>query len=584
MKDTWSLDILYHDFDDKSWKEDLNLLEKEIEAFNHFTEELGRKKELDTLKEGVLFLEKIYGLSTQMIIFANLKQTADTLDSKSASAIGIVSQLSNKATVAKTKFAKYISNIKNLDVIIKEDALLQEYEYFLHNIQKDDKYMLNEQVEEALAKMDLSGGLAWGDLQSYLTSTVNVPYAGKNITLSEVRNLAYDANQKVRKEAYEAELACYDSIKDSIAYALNSIKMQDLTECELRGFSSPLNKTLYYARMERKTLDALLEAMREYMPSFQSYLKTKAKALGHKNGLPWYELFAPMGKIEKTYTIEEAKDYLIHVFSSFSKDIADTIVKAFEKEWIDFYPRKGKVGGAFCESLNTKKEFRILTNFSGSFSDIVTLAHELGHGYHDCMVQDNRILNMDYSMPVAETASTFNENVITNYAIDHAKNDDEKLALIEGQLSDVTQIMCDIYSRFLFESKVVENRNEKFMPADTLCDFMIEAQKEAYGDGLDSNHLHPFMWVCKGHYYSAQLGFYNYPYAFGGLFARGLYAKYKKEGQIFIDKYNEMLKSTPVMSVEEVAKICDIDLTSKDFWLLSLHSYDEAIQTFQKLV
>lgn len=583
MNDRWSLDILYAGFEDKKWKDDIQTLEELIVKFDLFTQEMDQKQPELVIKEGILQLEELESLGSQLIIFASLKQAANTLDSSSSSALGNVSMTLNKSTISRTKFAKYVAEQKNLKDLIQKDEVLKEYTYYLEMMQKDDTYMLDGKVEEALAKMDLSGGNAWSDLQSYLTSTVNVSYLNKDITLSEVRNLAYDANREVRKAAYEAEVACYEQIKDSVAFALNSIKMQDLSECELRGFTSPLNKTLYYARMQRETLDALLEAMQEYIPSFQDYLNTKAKALGYDNGLPWFELFAPMGKMEKTYTIEEAKEYLLHVFSSFSPDIAKTIQTAFDQEWIDVYPRKGKVGGAFCETLNKKKEFRILTNFSGSFSDIVTLAHELGHGYHDTMVHGNRILNMDYSMPVAETASTFNENVITNYAIDHARNDDEKLSLIEGQLSDVTQIICDIYSRFLFESKVVENRSDKFMPADELCEYMLEAQKKAYGIGLDSEKLHPYMWVCKGHYYSAQLGFYNYPYAFGGLFARGLYAKYKKEGESFLTKYNKMLKNTPTMSVEEAAKICDIDLTSKEFWLMSLHSYDETIELFKNL-
>ncbi|MEI3178821.1 MAG: M3 family metallopeptidase [Lachnospiraceae bacterium] len=304
--------------------------------------------------------------------------------------------------------------------------------------------------------------------------------------------------------------------------------MQDISECELRGFASPLAKTLYYARMKEETLNALLEAMTEYMPQFWRYLRLKAEKLGYADGLPWYELFAPLGKSTKCYTTEEARDCLITVFSSFSPDMAEMMKRAFAEGWIDFYPRNGKVGGAFCEALNSKKEFRVLTNFSGSFSDLVTLAHELGHGYHDFMVHDNEPLNMEYSMPVAETASTFNENVITGYAIDHTGDEEEKLALIESQLSDTAQIMCDIYSRFLFESEVVERRRDSFLFADELNEIMLDAQKKAYGNGLDENCLHPYMWVCKSHYYSADLGFYNYPYAFGGLFARGLYAKYKK--------------------------------------------------------
>lgn len=584
MRDTWSLDVLYTGFDDKRWSEDLKKLDDCVERFQAFAAKLSDENEKETIKEGLKLLEELEGLSAQMMIFCELRGAADTRDKDSMSYEGVLSQKRNRTRAAETKFAEYVATRKNLEQDIKEDAFLTSYAYLLRNMAEDNRHLLSGDVEEALAKMDISGGAAWSSLQGYLTSSVEADLGGKKLTLSEVRNLAYSPSREERKAAYEAELACYDKIKDSVAYALNSIKMQDISECELRGFASPLAKTLYYARMKEETLNALLEAMTEYMPQFWRYLRLKAEKLGYADGLPWYELFAPLGKSTKRYTTEEARDYLITVFSSFSPDMAEMMKRAFAEDWIDFYPRNGKVGGAFCEALNSKKEFRVLTNFSGSFSDLVTLAHELGHGYHDFMVHDNEPLNMEYSMPVAETASTFNENVITGYAIDHTGDEEEKLALIESQLSDTAQIMCDIYSRFLFESEVVERRKDSFLFADELNEIMLDAQKKAYGNGLDENCLHPYMWVCKSHYYSADLGFYNYPYAFGGLFARGLFAKYKKEGSAFVENYKKMLKNTPVMSVEDVAKICGIDLTDKEFWMMSLHSYDAEIDEFERLI
>lgn len=584
MRDTWSLDVLYTGFDDKRWSEDLKKLDDCVERFQAFAAKLSDENEKETIKEGLKLLEELEGLSAQMMIFCELRGAADTRDKDSMSYEGVLSQKRNRTRAAETKFAEYVATQKNLEQDIKEDAFLTSYAYLLRNMAEDNRHLLAGDVEEALAKMDISGGAAWSSLQGYLTSSVEADLGGKKLTLSEVRNLAYSPSREERKAAYEAELACYDKIKDSVAYALNSIKMQDISECELRGFASPLAKTLYYARMKEETLNALLEAMTEYMPQFWRYLRLKAEKLGYADGLPWYELFAPLGKSTKRYTTEEARDYLITVFSSFSPDMAEMMKRAFAEDWIDFYPRNGKVGGAFCEALNSKKEFRVLTNFSGSFSDLVTLAHELGHGYHDFMVHDNEPLNMEYSMPVAETASTFNENVITGYAIDHTGDEEEKLALIESQLSDTAQIMCDIYSRFLFESEVVERRKDSFLFADELNEIMLDAQKKAYGNGLDENCLHPYMWVCKSHYYSADLGFYNYPYAFGGLFARGLFAKYKKEGSAFVENYKKMLKNTPVMSVEDVAKICGIDLTDKEFWMMSLHSYDAEIDEFERLI
>ena len=584
MYDKWSLDVLYSGFEDPKFQNEFKQLDEFVEKFKHTAETLAEKEARIATKEALTLIEDFQKVFFRLVNYCSLRQNANTNDSESVSYLGRMIQKQNDITPYSTAIEKYLSTLPNLDEVIGDDEMLQDYSYYLHELQKSAKYLLSEEVETALGAMDMSGGNAWSDLQGYLTSSVKVDYKDETTTLSAIRNMAYDADPEVRKSAYEAEIAAYEKIKDAICFSLNSIKMQDLTECKLRGHASPLDKVLFNSKMQRATLDALLEAMKEYMPNFHCYLRAKAEALGHENGLPWYDLFAPMGKSDKKYTVEEAKAYLMNIFEKENPRLAEIVDRAFEENWIDFFPREGKVGGAFCAGLESEKEFRVLTNYDGSMSDIVTLAHELGHGYHDFMIFDNRPLNTSYSMPVAETASTFNENIVVNYAIKHAANDEEKLALLEGQLSDVTQIICDIYSRFLFESKVVNNRSENFMFADELCSIMLDAQKEAYGNGLDHDVLHPYMWVCKGHYYSAGLGFYNFPYAFGGLFARGLYAKFQQEGPAFLEKYNYMLKETPVRSVEDVAKICDIDLTSKEFWLMSLHSYDEAIAQYKELV
>ena len=498
--------------------------------------------------------------------------------------LGVIMSTLSSTAGPSAALNKAISEIDNIEEIIDTTPILGEFKYLLTNIKRDSKYLLSDKEESVLAKMDLSGASAWSDLQSSLTSGVKVAYNGEEITLSSVRNLAYSPDAEVRKTAFESELKCYDSIKDAVAFALNSIKLQVLNECDMRGYESPLSKSLYQSRMKQETLDALLTAMKEYLPAFHKYLKAKAKALGHEGSLPWYDLFAPMGKSDKEYTKESARDYLLSIFAKFDTELHDMVKCAFDNRWIDFYPREGKVGGAFDCGVPSVKESRVLTNFDGSFSDVVTLAHELGHSFHDRQVFSHSVLNQGYSMPVAETASTFNEVLVMETAIAETTNRDEKIALIESQLMDACQIIADIYSRFLFEKSVFDNRPTEFMSADRMCELMLAAQKEAYGDGLDHNVLHPYMWLCKGHYYSGGLSFYNYPYAFGGLFARGLYAKYKKEGSSFVDTYKAMLKATSISDVEDCALIAGVDLTDVSFWRAGLQSIADRIDEFCELV
>ena len=581
MNEVWNLDPIYKGFDDPAFAADFSALKDKIAAFAVFTEKLESCQPLTGLREGIGLQEEISKLANRMALYASLRQAANTRDTAAASQMGRIMAVVSDIAVPEATFKNWAARLPNLMELVCGDEMLKDYEFLFSKAADSSRYLLAGRGEEIMARMELSGGNAWSELQGYLTSTVKVHYNGGVTNLSTIRNLAYDNDPAVRKAAYEAELACYESIKDPVAFALNSIKMETISDCKLRGYESPLARTLKHSDMSRETLDAMFGAIDEYLPKFWQYLKTKAKALGHENGLPWYDLFAPMGAASGKYTTEDAKAYLVKQFSTFDQELTDMVAKAFDEAWIDFYPRDGKAGGAFCADAECLGESRILTNFDGMFGDVVTLAHELGHAFHNWCLNDQRPLNKDYSMPVAETASTFNECIVMNAAIDAAEKE-EKLALIETQLQDVNQIICDIYSRYCFETSVFEKREEEFMDADTLCGLMLDAQKKCYGDGLDHNALHPYMWVCKGHYYGPT--FYNFPYAFGGLFARGLYAQYRKEGAAFVPKYKALLRATPISTAEDTAKVAGIDLTDKDFWRAALQTVADKIDLFCELV
>lgn len=581
MNSEWSLEVLYKGFDDPKFAQDLKLLYEKLAAYKEAAAKLCEMEPKEGL-ECILKLKEEYMLTAKRLLsFSSLTKSANTADGQAANYLEQLDMALSDVSRENAMLQKYIAGIDKLDEVIDSSEFLKQYRFMLHETRQAAAHSLSDDVEDVLAKMDISGGSAWANLQEYLTSSVEVEYQGKIITLSDVRNLAFSPDKEVRKAAYEAELKAYDKIKDSVAFALNSIKAQVNTESDLRGYESPLEMTLEDSRMKRETLDAMFQAMEEYLPKFHEYLKAKAKRLGYENGLPWYEIRTPMGESRRQFTTEEAKEYLIAHFRPFAEDLADMVERAFDEAWIDFYPRKGKVGGAFCSNMPYVGQSRVLTNFSGSMGSVVTLAHELGHAYHGQQLQEHRPLNTSYTMPVAETASTFNENVILQAAIAESEGD-ERLALLESQLQGTTQIICDIYSRYLFETAVFDKRRNSFMFADELCGMMLEAQKKAYGDGLDHDALHPYMWVCKGHYYSTGRSFYNFPYAFGGLFAGGLYAKYLEEGQAFVPKYREMLTATTVSTVEDVAAMAGIDITKPDFWRKSLKLVADQIDLFVK--
>ena len=581
MNDVWQLDTIYKGFDDPAFDKDLQQLQSLVKQCDAFAAQLESAEPLQGLRTGIELLEQINLVANKLAGYAMLRQAANTRDPEATSRIGQVMNVISETAASEAAFRAWAAKLPGLMELIKQDEKLKDYTFLFSNMEKSSRYLLAGRGEEIMAKLQLSGGNAWSDLQQYLTSTVPVTYRGETTNLSAIRNLAYDPDPQVRKDAYKAELACYERIRDAVAFALNSIKLETISDCQLRGYASPLSRTLEKSDMEQKTLDAMLGAMDEYLPVFWKYLKAKAKLLGHENGLPWYDLFAPMGKSSTKFTTQQARDYLVQLFAGFDQELSDMVARAFDNAWIDFYPRDGRSGGAFCAEVDCLDESRILTNFDGMFGDVVTLAHELGHAFHNQCIQAHRPLNKDYSMPLAETASTFNECVVMASAIDAAADDQEKLALIESQLQDATQIICDIYSRYRFEAQVFQRRSAEFMDADTLCQIMLQAQKDSYGDGLDATALHPYMWVCKSHYYGPT--FYNFPYAFGGLFARGLYACYEREGAAFVPKYKELLRTTTVATAEDTAKVAGIDLTDKAFWRGALQTIADQIQLFCQL-
>ena len=581
MNEVWDLTPLYKGFDDPAFEADMAAMKQLVADFTAFSKELPNVEPVVGLRRGVELLEKLSDLS-KLFGYANLRSATNTKDPEPGSYMGRIMAIRSGMAAPSAAFNAWVVQLPNLMDLVRGDEYLKDYEFYFAGKVDSAKYQMGGEAEAVMAKMGMSGGSAWGKLQRYLTSTVPVSYRGTTTNLSAIRNLAYDPDPQVRKDAYEAEIACYEAIKEPVAHALNAIKLETISQCQLRGYESPLDRTLLNSDMKRETLDAMLGAMDEYLPKFWQYLKAKAKALGHENGLPWYDLFAPLGEASTTFTTEDARDYLVKQFSTFDEQLTKMVARAFDEAWIDFYPRDGKRGGAFCSSIRTIGQSRILTNFDGMFTDVVTLAHELGHAFHNQCIRDHRPLNHGYSMPLAETASTFNECVVMNAAIESAANRDERIALIESQLQDATQIICDIYSRYRFEIMVFANREQKFMNADALCDFMKEAQKQSYGDGLDHDCLHPFMWVCKSHYYGPT--FYNFPYAFGGLFARGLYAQYVKEGPSFVGKYKKLLYTTTVATAEDVAKVADIDLTDKDFWRGALQTIADQIDLLCQLL
>lgn len=574
----WDLSPLYKDFDDPSIEEDFKKLADGAVAIKTLAN-ADLSAPADWLEQVIVSLSDMMNLFSKLGSYIMLTLAVEATHPKAAALMGRLNNEEVNLTVAMNAVNRRIASLPELDALIDNNSKLHAFRFVLKEMAGKAAHMLPEALEEPVLQMQLTGGEAWQNLRDLLDGTATVELDGKKLPLPAVRGMAYDPDPEVRKKAYEAELAAYPAYEAPMAAALNAIKGEAMTMTRLRGYDSVLDATLDESRMDRETLDALIGAIEEYLPVFRRYLKAKAEYLGHKNGLPFYDLFAPLGESHKTYTYDEAHSYLVDILGRFSPKMGAFIDHAFRNRWIDALPAVGKTGGAFCDFINYIGESRVLSNFVGSFSDVSTLAHELGHGYHGFCLKDENILNTSYPMPLAETASIFNETLVSREAMKDADSD-EAFTLLEAELQDATQVIVDIYSRYIFETNLFEGRKSHTLSADELKELMLDAQRKAYGDGLDPDTLHPYMWQCKSHYYSTGLHFYNFPYAFGLLFGRGVYALYEKEGKEFLPKYDALLKGTGCHNVADTAMLMGIDVHDKAFWKTSLAGLAEDVERF----
>jgi pepF/M3 family oligoendopeptidase len=469
---------------------------------------------------------------------------------------------------------------------LAQEGPVEEHRFFVAESAEQSRYLMSEAEEALAAELSLSGSRAWSKLQGTITSQLKVPFerAGKveELPITVLQNLRSDADEDVRRRAHEAEIAAWASMREPLAACLNGIKGTTVTLNRRRGRTDALHAPIDQARIDRDTLEAMLGAMHDSFPMFRRYFRAKAKLLG-KETLAWWDLFAPVGKSEKRYTYAEARDFILANLGTFSQRLASFTKRAFDYNWIDAEPRNGKGGGAFCMGVPAVDESRILCNFDGSLGQVSTLAHELGHAYHNECQVGKAMLQRRTPMTLAETASIFNETIIVDALLAETGDAGEELSILEEFLNGAAQVIVDIYSRYLFEKEVFERRAGAELSADDLCEIMVRAQKETYGDGLDQDTLNPYMWAWKPHYYRTDLSFYNFPYAFGLLFGLGLYAVYQQRGTGFLPEYDGLLRSTGEGTAADLAERFGLDIRQRAFWENSLTIIGHRIERYEEL-
>jgi pepF/M3 family oligoendopeptidase len=589
----WDMSVVYPGLESPQFAEGFRAMQEHIAALGKLFDEhtIGLQPPAPLTEQTLKTFEQVLGQVNAVheeagTIGAYIYGFVST-DSRDATALARLSELQQQQSVLSQLGTRFTAWIGSLDVeaLIAQSKLAADHAHALRQAKERATHLMSPAEEALAAELLLTGSSAWGTLQETFSAQIMVPLEiegqPKEAPMSVVRNLASHPERSVRQRAYEAELAAWQRHAVPIAAALNAIKGEVNTLTRRRGYGSALDAALFEASIDRQTLDAMLGEARQAFPHFRRYLHAKAKALKLPK-LAFYDLFAPLSSDSKSWSYDESRDFILTQFGGYAPHLRDYAARAFRENWIDAEPRLGKAGGGFCMRLR-KDESRILVNYETNYSGMSTLAHELGHGYHNTRLAHRTPLQRDTPMTLAETASIFCETLVKQAALKEA-TPAASIEILEASLQGQCQVVVDITSRFLFESQVFERRQARDLAVEEFCEIMRGAQRETYGDGLDEQALHPYMWAAKPHYYSGELSFYNFPYMFGLLFGLGLYARYQADPDAFKGSYDKLLASTGLADAATLAGRFGIDLHAPDFWRASLEVIRQDIDRFEQLV
>jgi len=459
--------------------------------------------------------------------------------------------------------------------------------FYLDEIRQIARSKMPVEQESLALDLSVSGFHAWNQIYDKMSGELRVDFQqdGKTETISmgQLATKFSDPDRKVRHQAFEKMTEGWNSRADLSAMMLNAIGGFRLSLYENRKWDSILHAPLVASRMKEKTLDTMWKVIARETQRLKPYIEAKKKLLGIDKYM-WYDEFAPVGSADKLYAFDDAGDFIVEQSRAFSPHLADFCRMALDKRWIEAEDRAGKRGGGFCSGMGAFRQSRIFMTYAGTYENLLTLAHELGHAYHSHVLKDQPYFATDYPMNLAETASIFSESLVTDAALGACNDPGEKLMLLEQKIQGVYVMFCDLHSRYLFEQQFYAERKKGVVGKDRLSEIMNAAQKDAFGDLLDESGYHPLFWCSKLHFYLTEQPFYNFPYTFGFLFSGGVYDRAKKEGSAFAKKYQALLADTGSMSTEELAKKhLDVDLTEEKFWVDAVNLARADVDEFVKL-
>lgn len=500
-----------------------------------------------------------------------------------------------RAEISKLRI-EFLRAIKEADDVaftaLKSRSALKGAEHYLNRLREEARRAMSTDKEVLATDLGIDGMQSWGRLYDTVSSKLEFDMVfpdgtRKRLPMSQRRSLLENTDRRVRKAAFDGGNAAWHAIEDTAAAAINAIAGTRLTLNRHRGVNHFLDIALFQAAITRKTLDAMFEALMANLAFPRRLLALKTKLLGRPT-MAWYDLGAPLDLPgQATLSWDTATSLVGAAFERAYPELGGFFKQqVIAKNWIDWEPRPGKRPGGFCTSSMLSKESRIFMTYNQSVGDVLTLAHETGHAYHGFLMRDVRPYARSYPMTLAETASTFGEQVLIDGLLaDPAITDHQKALLLDVEVGHGAIYLLDIPVRYEFEKRFYEERSGGPLSISRLKELMVETQRRILGDVLETGGEDPYFWASKLHFYITGLTFYNFPYTFGYLLSRGLYARFRSEGARFLPRYEELLRLAGSDTAENVVRrTLGRDIEAPEFWAEAIKTLEEPVERLQSIL
>ncbi len=587
----WDMTPVFPAFDSEAFEDSYGwMLTRIADLRETFEKRSIRKLDDPTVNDEIVFafedvverFNDVYELAGKIRAYIHAFVSTDARDDVAQARASQMSMDTVDLDKLETRFVAWLGSL-DVDALIAKSTVASDYEFFVRRSAELSRRQMSELEEDLASSLSPSGQGAWaklhGNVSSRLMAEVRKPDGStERVPIGALPGFGENPDPAVREAAHRAAMETWPTVEVPLAAALNSIKGWQNELDARRGWPDSIEPALFGNRVDRTTLEAMQQACIESFPDFARFMKAKAKMIG-KQRLAWWDLQAPVGDVRREWSWDETASFVVEQFGTYSERLASLAARAFTERWIDAEPREGKRGGGFCMRVQYD-ESRIFVNFTKTFQAVTTVAHELGHAYHNLNLASRSPLQRRTPMALAETASTFCETIVGRALLDSAGSD-EKVGLLNGDLVRDLLIVVSIHSRFLFEKAVYEARKTRELSPAELCKTMTDAQLEVFGDAIDPDGLHPYMWCVSPHYYG--MAYYNWPYTFGLLFGLGLYKRFEDDPDTFRAGYDDLLSSTGLADAAALCARFDIDIRTPDFWRSSLDVCRSRIAEFEAL-